>query len=202
MEHDKPALVKDKDRKLAEIAKLYQHCQKCSLRAYASKPVVGSGSMELGLFVVGEAPGKVEDREGHNFIGPSGAILRRAIETITSAERVYYANSVCCFPGAEVKTPTESHVEACRPRLLFQLRTVQPRAILLVGKIAEGLIEGQPNPEYYELKDTSGMIPIRVFVVTHPSYLLRKGGEKSKDYAEFLSGVQRAIRFCQRRKAA
>ena len=117
--------------------------------------------------------------------------------------KVYLVNMVCCWPGPVIKTPGPEHTEKCRARLFAQIVIARPRAVLLIGKIAEGLMEGQVDQDHLTVESAAlgKSHKCRAFRVVHPAYLLRKGSEKSKDYPEFLGGIEQAIKFCRRKKS-
>ena len=194
---------KERDKRLASMARVYQDCRLCELCKIRKEFVFGSGSTELGLMVIGEAPGKMENKLGVPFVGPSGAIIRRAINKVVPVGKVYLANMVCCWPGPAIKTPTTEHLIQCQPRLIAQVVIARPKAILLVGKIAEFLMTTQPHHDFLEVYSAplKKSHRCRIFRVVHPAYLLRKGSEKSKDYPEFLGGIEQAIKFCMRKRA-
>ena len=61
--------------------------------------VLGEGSFTPKIIFVGEAPGRVENRFGHPFIGPSGQRLDKALAQIrVSRAQVWITNAVKFWP--------------------------------------------------------------------------------------------------------
>ena len=88
--------------------------------------------------IVGEAPGKEEDEKGEGFTGKSGQLLWKVIaEGEPGLTRRYFhvTNVVKCFP-AEIKTPKDIHIKACRHWLDQEISDLKPRLILALGNTA------------------------------------------------------------------
>lgn len=114
-------------------------CDRCALADGCKAPVPYDGPSG-GLFVaLGEAPGPREDRQGKPFIGKSGQMLRRHMESVgIDSDNVMYMNMVSCFPNTagSIKTPSDREVKACRRNLSAQLKISGTKYILLVGATA------------------------------------------------------------------
>ncbi len=48
------------------------NCKKCSLWKTRNKPLVGDGSVDAEILVIGESPGYNEDKVGKAFVGGAG----------------------------------------------------------------------------------------------------------------------------------
>lgn len=114
------------------------------------------------ICIVGETPGTEEVKHGAPFIGPSGQLLDKALAAarVTRAE-VGVTNVLLCRPDGELqdeqrawsranqarlaegKEPLLNPIEACRPRLLNELRHYAK--LLPVGKAAVQGITGQAS---------------------------------------------------------
>jgi uracil-DNA glycosylase len=95
------------------------------------------------LFVVGEAPGFNEDREGKPFQGASGMLLDRLLSAIElEREGVYLTTLVKCLPP-EGRSPKPAEINACRPYLLSQLAAVDPKVVVALGDLASRSLAGR-----------------------------------------------------------
>ena len=54
-------------------------CRGCDLYKHATQVVFGEGSRGAHVMFIGEQPGDQEDRQGHPFVGPAGAMLDKAL---------------------------------------------------------------------------------------------------------------------------
>jgi DNA polymerase len=158
-----------------------QDCRACPLGAAATQAVAGKGPLHAAVMLVGEQPGDQEDLRGEPFVGPAGQLLHRALRELDVAEdKVYFTNSVRHF-GFELrgrrrihKTPTQSHVLACRQWLEEEIALVRPGALVALGGTAARALLGRPVAVLSErgqwLERHDGL---RVLVTLHPSALLR-----------------------------
>ena len=68
-------LKKSKKEMIEELSKEINDCKKCELWKTRNKPLVGDGSVDAKILVVGESPGYNEDIQGRAFVGEAGKIL-------------------------------------------------------------------------------------------------------------------------------
>jgi uracil-DNA glycosylase len=120
----------------AEAQKEALGCRKCGpLCRFRTKVVFGEGPLNAELFVVGEAPGFNEDKEGRPFRGASGMLFDRLLASVgLEREAVYLTTLVKCRPP-EGRPPKPAEINACRPYLLSQLAAVDPKVIVAMGDL-------------------------------------------------------------------
>jgi uracil-DNA glycosylase family 4 len=163
-------------------------CTRCDLHQSRTQAVCGGGNLAAEILVIGEAPGADEDRQGEPFVGPAGQLLTQMLRAIgLDRETVFIANTLKCRPP-ENRDPAAAEVESCLPFLQRQIQLVQPKLILVVGRIAAhnllnvdapiGKLRGQVH--HY------GEQQIPVVVTYHPAYLLRSPAQKRKSWADLL----------------
>jgi len=164
----------------ADLKTAVQACTICGLRAGCTQTVFGVGDEKAKWFVVGEAPGADEDRQGEPFVGRAGQLLNSMIAAMgLKREQVYIANTLKCRPPGN-RDPKPEESELCRPYLERQLALVKPDIILAVGRIAaQNLL--RTDVTIGRLRGTVHKLGLTPVVVTyHPAYLLRSPGEKRK----------------------
>jgi uracil-DNA glycosylase family 4 len=129
----------------AEAQKEALGCTKCGLCQSRTQVVFGEGPLNAGLFVVGEAPGFNEDAQGKPFVGASGMLLDRLLDSIgVERERVYLTTLVKCRPpGSPHRPPKPSEISSCRPYLLSQLAAVDPLVVVAMGDLASRVLTGR-----------------------------------------------------------
>lgn len=109
-------------------------CDRCDLHRACTAPVPFHGPVGARLAVVGEAPGRQEDKAARPFVGPAGRLLRQLLgDAGFDPEQLVWLNTVSCFPN---RTPNRSEQEACRPNLGGQLASLSPEHVLVVGSVA------------------------------------------------------------------
>jgi uracil-DNA glycosylase len=148
-------------------------CNQCSLGATRTKFVFGVGNPNAKMLIIGEAPGRDEDMQGEPFVGRAGKLLDKILAAIElSREDVYIANILKCRPPGN-RNPEPAEVEKCEPHLHEQIRAINPKIILALGRVAAcNLLKNK-----LALKDMRARVleyEGRKLVVTyHPAALLR-----------------------------
>ena len=129
----------------AEAQKEALGCTKCGLCHSRTRVVFGEGPLNAELFIVGEAPGFNEDREGRPFRGASGMLLKSLLDSLgLQRERVYLTTLVKCMPPeVPPRAPKPSEVNSCRPYLMAQLAAVDPRVVVAMGDLASRVLTGR-----------------------------------------------------------
>ncbi|MFM8258932.1 MAG: uracil-DNA glycosylase [Vulcanococcus sp.] len=169
----------ERDARLAALSQSCAACRRCALAAGRQRVVVARGNPEARLMVIGEGPGAQEDEQGQPFVGRSGQLLDRMLESvgIDSNRDAYVCNIVKCRPP-ENRKPTALEMAACRPWLEQQIQLVDPAVILLAGATAvEGLlgIKGGITKLRGQWRQWEGRWLMPIF---HPSYLLRNASKE------------------------
>ena len=175
-------------RRLREAA---ADCRACPLWKPATQTVFGRGRPSAKLMLVGEQPGDHEDREGKPFVGPAGKVLDEAMATAgIDRVEVYVTNVVKHFkwkPAGKRRlhqTPRANEIEACRPWIEAELRTVKPAALVCLGATATRALLGtkvKVTRDRGALID-SDLAPL-VGVTVHPSSILRIREEEERSLA-------------------
>ena len=167
-------------------------CVQCAeLCANRTQTVFGVGNQRADLMVVGEAPGRDEDRQGEPFVGRAGQLLDRMLLAMgQERSQVYIANILKCRPPNN-RDPKPDEADACRAFLERQIALVQPKVLLSVGRIsAQNLLHtqqavGRLRGRVHTLEPAG----LPLIVTYHPAYLLRQPSEKRKVWDD----LQRAM---------
>jgi DNA polymerase len=193
-------------KSVAELRKAAAGCRACPLWEDATQTVFGAGATKARVMLVGEQPGDQEDRQGLPFVGPAGAVLRRAIDAAELAlDELYVTNVVKHFkwkargPRRIHDTPNEREVAACSPWLHAEIDLVRPGALVCLGATASRALLGRgfrltrERGAFVE----SDLAPL-VTATIHPSAILR-GPKEDRDatfqgLVDDLTMVRRAVR--------
>lgn len=148
-------------------------CTRCRLHEGRRSVVFGEGSPTADVVVVGEAPGREEDRTGRPFVGPAGKLLDRLLMTIgLPREQVFICNVLKCRPPKN-RDPRPDEVECCSPYLHRQLEIISPRVLLAVGKFAAQTLTGRKGSLGGLRGEVHTYRGIPLIASYHPAYLLR-----------------------------
>ena len=159
----------------SDLAARVRQCTLCALHKTRTQTVFGVGRRDARVFVIGEAPGADEDRQGEPFVGRAGQLLNAMLRSIgLPRSEVYIANILKCRPPNN-RDPQPEESSCCTPYLSQQIALVQPRVLLAVGRIsAQWLL--QTDTPIGRLRGrvlTYGERNIPLVVTYHPAYLLR-----------------------------
>ena len=111
-------------------------CQGCPLGKTRTNLVFGVGNREADLMFVGEAPGQAEDEQGFPCVGAAGKLLDRYLNAVgIPREAVYIANILKCRPPMN-RDPLPEEEDACIGYLREQVRLIQPKIIVCLGRIS------------------------------------------------------------------
>jgi len=161
-----------KQELLDRIAGAVNTCQKCRLHKTRGKAVPGEGKEDAQVMFVGQCPGFNEDREGRPFVGKAGKLLDELLGLVSlSREEVFITNIVKCRPP-ENRDPMVDEVRSCKPYLAEQIKTVNPRVIVALGRFAmEHFIkEGSITENHGRPVMVAGRVVLPLF---HPAAALR-----------------------------
>jgi len=119
---------------IKELEEQISKCEKCPLSKTRTNAVPGEGSLNAEIMFVGEGPGQKEDELGRPFVGAAGKLLDKMIESIGLKRKdVFIANVVKCRPPKN-RDPLPEEVEACRNWLDEQVKLINPKLIVLLGR--------------------------------------------------------------------
>jgi len=111
-------------------------CKLCNLYKTCSRILPGQGAENIKVMIVGESPGKDEDRTGKLFVGRSGQILEEMLRDIDlSKNDVYITNVLKCNPPKN-RNPYPMEIDSCRPWLEKEIELINPEIIVLLGKFS------------------------------------------------------------------
>ena len=150
-------------------------CTLCALHRGRTQTVFGVGKRDAQLFVIGEAPGADEDRQGEPFVGRAGQLLNAMLRAIgLPRSEVYIANILKCRPPGN-RDPQPDESASCTPYLARQIELVRPKVLLAVGRIAaQWLLQTDaPIGRLRGRAITYGERNTPMVVTYHPEYLLR-----------------------------
>ena len=118
-------------------------CTKCELCKTRTNAVPGKGNPNAEIMLIGEAPGRTEDRQGEPFVGAAGKKLTAILEKNgILRSSVYITNVVKCRPP-DNRVPTENERISCREYLEGEINAINPKIICILGNTASNSILGQ-----------------------------------------------------------
>ena len=162
----------------------------CDLKKGARNLVFSDGQPGAEVMLVGEAPGRDEDREGRPFVGRAGQLLDRMLAAIdmgrTNEAAPVYITNVLPWRPPQNRDPKPDEIAMMKPFLLRHIELAAPKVLVLVG-----------NWSCQTLLGKKGITRLRgnwqeafnrpVMPMFHPAYLLRQPHAKREAWADLLS---------------
>jgi len=177
---------------LDELRAAVERFEGCALKVTAKTTVFADGHPHAQVMLIGEAPGRDEDLQGLPFVGRSGQLLDRMLNSIgldrqTSA---YITNVIFWRPPGN-RPPTAEEAATCAPFLLRHIELKQPKVLVLLGgapvKHVLNLEEGITRLRGRWGRAVLSGVEIPALPTFHPAYLLRTPGAKRQAWQDMLS---------------
>ena len=132
-----------------------------------------------------------EDLQGKPFVGKSGQLLTKALESVglQRGKDIAIINVLKCRPPHN-RDPKPEEVAVCRHFLDRQLQLLAPKVLVLMGRPAASAVLGTDQAisrlrgKLFEIEVAGKKVP--VIVTYHPSYLLRNLADKEKCWHDLL----------------
>jgi len=181
----------DKESALIALREEIGNCQRCKLSRGRINIVFGEGNPDAKLMFIGEGPGQEEDLQARPFVGDAGKLLTRLIEKMGfKRKEVYIANIVKCRPPMN-REPEKDEINTCRPFVERQIKIINPKAIMSLGKIsAQSLLNSKTMIS--RLRGTFfDYLNIPLMPTFHPAYLLRNPKDKKLTWDDAQKVLER-----------
>lgn len=179
-------------RSLDELHAAMQQFEHCELKRGARNLVFCDGHAAARVMIIGEAPGRDEDREGRPFVGRAGQLLDRMLEAIgmdrrsEDASKAVYITNVLPWRPPQNRDPKPEEIQMLLPFLRKHVELVKPNVVVLMGNIScqAGLGKRGITRLRGQWTEAYGAPALPMF---HPAYLLRQPHAKREAWADLLS---------------
>jgi len=117
------------------------------LRELSKNLVPGEGDPDSPVVLIGEAPGRDEDRERRPFVGAAGRLLTEMLEAVgLHRSDVYITNVVKRRPRGN-RPPRKGEISIFLPYLRRELEIIRPKVVCLLGSTAVRTFLDRPLAE-------------------------------------------------------
>jgi uracil-DNA glycosylase family 4 len=168
---------------LAELKAAMEAFEGCALKRTATNTVFADGVAEGRIMLIGEAPGRDEDRVGKPFVGRAGQLLDKMLASIgLDRQKNAYITNVINWRPPDNRDPSPDEAAACLPFLRRHIELAQPKVIILLGAVAARHVVGVSDGimklrgRWMEYRVGDQMVPL--MPTLHPAYLLRQPAHK------------------------
>ena len=172
---------------LQQLEATCNQCKKCRLCQGRTNLVFGVGKPDADIMFIGEGPGEQEDLQGEPFVGAAGKFLDEMLSIIDlDRSKVYIANIVKCRPPMN-RDPSDDEQDACIGYLKEQIRLIDPKIIVCLGRIAAKRIMTPDFKITAAHGDWMCIDGVWHMAMYHPSALLRDVYKRPDTFEDLLS---------------
>ncbi len=165
----------DKDK---ELSKLKKKILKLNKNFPNKNLVFADGNKNSQLMIIGEAPGKTEDKLKKPFVGRAGKLLDELLNRIHLDRTKVYITNVVNYRPDKNRKPTSEEINKFKKLLLKHIEIIKPKCLLLLGATAASAVLNHKGP----LSEVRGkLINIKIMnfylsILTtfHPAFILRQ----------------------------
>jgi uracil-DNA glycosylase len=181
---------------LADLQSGLAKLDDCPLKHTASNLCFADGNPGARLMIIGEAPGRDEDRMGVPFVGADGQLLDKMIASIGLDRASVYLTNLLPWRPPGNRSPTDEETAMLLPWLFRHVQLARPEFVLLLGGAAAKLVLGS-HDGIMKLRgrwrdvDFGDGVPRPVMASLHPAYLLRSPAQKRLAFDDLLSVAKR-----------
>ena len=193
-----PPLIEPAVDELAAITSLdalrvaLERLEGCALKNTAGNLVFCDGNPGARVMIVGEAPGRDEDRVGLPFVGAAGQLLDRMLASIGLDRSAVYITNLLPWRPPGNRTPTAEETRLLLPYLRRHIQLAKPEYLLILGGSSAKALLGTKD----------GILKLRgvwrdvdfgdgatrpTLCSLHPAYLLRSPAQKRLSFDDLLS---------------
>ncbi len=189
--------------------KSHADCSICPL--YNQKRVIGETNCKddlskVSVLILAEAPSHEEIAQNKPLVGPSGKIFRKAFEESGLYSLPYYiSNVVLCANISEngkTQNPPQEAIDLCKVNMDHLIKKTRPELIIAMGSTPMRVMNIAQNG----ILKLNGTIHEynghKVFLVCHPSYILRNGGIDSQSGKDFRNLFNKAYHILEDNKCS
>jgi uracil-DNA glycosylase len=168
---------------LAALKTALESFEGSALKRMATNTVFSDGVAESRIMLIGEAPGRDEDRIGKPFVGRAGQLLDKMLASIgLNRSSNCYITNVMNWRPPDNRDPSPEEAAICLPFLRRHIELVNPQLILLLGAVAArhvmGISDGIMKTRGRWMEYRVGDVMVPVLPTLHPAYLLRQPAHK------------------------
>ena len=182
---------------LKDLQSFIENYDECELSHTARSTVFCDGNVDAEVMLIGEAPGNQEDIEGKPFVGKSGQLLDKILETININRTNCYISNIIPWRPPGNRNPTAEEINTCLPFIKKHIQLINPKILMLIGSISAKSILDQTigitklRGIWHLYKDKNIEIP--ALPVFHPAYLLRRPANKAFAMTDMLNFKNKII---------
>jgi uracil-DNA glycosylase family 4 len=177
----------DKDK---ELSKLKKKIYKLSKNFPKKNLVFADGNQDAQVMIIGEAPGKTEDKLQKPFVGRAGKLLDDLLGHINLDRTKVYITNVVNYRPDKNRKPTAEEINKFKKLLFKHIEIIKPKCVLLLGATAATAVLNHEGPlsevrgKWKNIKIINSYFD--VLTTFHPAFILRLPIQKKKTLKDLI----------------
>lgn len=131
-------------RSLEELRAAIAGFEGCALKQTASNLVFAEGNPESPILLIGDPPGREEDRSGHPFAGPEGQLLDQMLGSVGLRRDGMMLTPLIPWRPPGGRPASAPELVLLMPFLNRLIALHQPARVLILGAVATRALVAQP----------------------------------------------------------
>ncbi|MBU0998489.1 uracil-DNA glycosylase [Patescibacteria group bacterium] len=179
----------DKKEKIETLKEKMKKDMSLPLREGATNLVFGEGDCNTEILFIGEGPGYWEDQKARPFVGNSGSLLNKLLQTIKLNREDVFITNVVFFRPPNNRDPLPEEINAFKPYIDGIIDTIDPKIIVTLGrfsmaKFIPNVFISSVHGKIFNIKwDDKDKVVIPMY---HPAAALRNGNVMNMIKNDFL----------------
>jgi uracil-DNA glycosylase len=167
----------NKIEEITNLKKLINSIQNCNLKDNSKKLILGDGNIDGPIMIIGEAPGREEEKNNKTFQGESGALLEKMLLAINIERKNIYSSYAINFRLPEDRKPTSQEIKRYSVFLKEHISIIDPKIVVLFGSTAMESVTSsnerisKERGKWKEIILKNKTYPL--MITFNPSYLIR-----------------------------
>ena len=164
----------DKDK---ELSKLKKKILKFNKNFPNKNLVFADGNKNSQVMIIGEAPGKTEDKLKKPFVGRAGKLLDKLLGLIHLDRTKLYITNVVNYRPDKNRKPTSEEINEFKKLLFKHIEIIKPKFLLLLGATPATAVLNHKGPlsavrgKWKSTKIFNSFY--KILTTYHPAFLLR-----------------------------
>jgi len=165
-----------------ELSNLKKSISKLNKNFPGKNLVFSDGNKNAKVMIVGEAPGRTEDKLQKPFVGRAGKILDSLLKSINLDRSKVYITNVVNYRPDKNRKPTPKEINEFKKLLFKHIEIIKPNCVLLLGATAATAVLNHIGPlsevrgQWKNVKIINSYFDI--LTTFHPAFLLRQPNQK------------------------
>jgi uracil-DNA glycosylase len=187
----------DKAERMAQIKTAVESLTESPLYEFRQQngyhAVIGEGTLDADVMLVGEAPGENEAKQGRPFCGASGRVLDELLASIDLKRGDVYITNIVKDRPPENRNPHKKEIRLYGPFLEQQIDLIQPGVIATLGSFSMKFIFEMFERATGKISDLHGTPievqatygPVQVLPLFHPAVSFYSPQQKDTLFEDF-----------------